>query len=140
VTYPIRSAPDGDTAWGNDYRAIVAGVNDHQTRVTALEGALASTTRTGNYTITAADVGVEQVFNSASVGTFTLPTDASATIAVGRSIPLRQSGTGQLTIAAAGGVTLASRGTAFKLTGQYAVAEVRKTAANFWVLYGDISV
>lgn len=37
MTYPIRQPPDGDTAWGNDVRATIAGVNDHQTRVTALE-------------------------------------------------------------------------------------------------------
>lgn len=37
MTYPIRSVPDADTAWGADIRATIAGVNDHQTRITALE-------------------------------------------------------------------------------------------------------
>jgi hypothetical protein len=100
---------------------------------------LASSTRTGGYTITAVDAGVEQIYNSTSAGTFTLPTDASASIAVGRSIPLRQSNTGQLTVAAASGATLVSRGSAFKLAGQHAVAEVRKVGSNSWLLYGDIT-
>jgi hypothetical protein len=37
MTYPIRSVPDGDTNWGTDLRNTIAGVNDHQTRITALE-------------------------------------------------------------------------------------------------------
>jgi hypothetical protein len=37
VTYPIRQPPDLDTAWGGDVRAAIGGVNNHQTRVTALE-------------------------------------------------------------------------------------------------------
>jgi hypothetical protein len=37
MAYPIRSVPDGDTNWGPDLRATIAGVNDHQTRITTLE-------------------------------------------------------------------------------------------------------
>jgi hypothetical protein len=37
MAYPIRSVPDGDTNWGPDLRATIAGVNDHQTRISALE-------------------------------------------------------------------------------------------------------
>lgn len=38
MTYPIRQPPDGDTAWGSDVRATVAAANDHQTRLTTVEG------------------------------------------------------------------------------------------------------
>lgn len=103
------------------------------------DAALTSSTRTGSYSLAAADVRVEQVYNSASGGTFTVPTDASQSIAVGESIPLRQFGAGQLTIAGAGGVTVNSRGGALKLAGQHAVAELRKTGANAWVLAGDVT-
>lgn len=99
---------------------------------------LSSSTRTASYTFVAADAGVEQVYNSASAGTFTLPTNATQAIAIGLVIPLRQIGLGQLTIAPAAGVTLVSRGSAFRLNGQYAVAEVRKTGTDAWILYGDI--
>lgn len=37
MPYPIRQPPDGDAAWGADAREAIAGVNDHQTRITALE-------------------------------------------------------------------------------------------------------
>ena len=98
-----------------------------------------STNRTASYTLTAADVGTEQVYSATSAGTFTLPTNATQAIAVGDTIVFRQSNTGQLTIAAAAGVTLQARGSAFKLAGQHAVAEARKVATDVWVLYGDIT-
>jgi predicted RecA/RadA family phage recombinase len=99
-----------------------------------------SATRTANYALLATDMGAEQVYNSASAGTFTLPTNATQAIAVGRAVPIRQSGAGQLTIAGAAGVTLQSRGNAFRLAGQHAVAEARKVAQDTWVLYGDVVV
>jgi hypothetical protein len=116
-----------------DVTGLVADLAAKRNRV------LTSSTRTGSYSIVAADVGVAQVYDSASIGTFTLPTNASQSIAVGESIPLRQAGSGQLTVAAAGGVTLQARGSAFKLAGQHAVAEALKTATDTWVLYGDIT-
>ena len=100
-------------------------------------GVVASSTRTASYALVVADVGVEQVYDSTSAGTFTLPTNATQAIAVGKTIPLRQSNTGQLTVAPASGVTLQARGSAFKLAGQHAVAEVRKVATDIWVVYGD---
>ena len=96
-----------------------------------------SSTRTASYTIVAGDVGAAQIYNSSTAGTFTLPTNAAQAIAVGTAVPFRQAGTGQLTIAAALGVTLRARGSAFKLAGQYAVAEAIKVATDEWWLYGD---
>jgi len=116
----------------------------HLTTKNYVDGRLAvrvttSSTRTASYAIVAGDGGAEQVYSSTSAGTFTLPTNATQAIAVGTAIPFRQSNTGQLTIAAAAGVTLQSRGSAFKLAGQHAVAEARKVATDTWVLYGDIT-
>lgn len=142
MTYPIRLPPDGDTAWGNDVRTTISGVNDHQARLTALESPLASTVQTASYTFVAGDFAVperELVYNSASAGTFTVPSDASASVAIGLSVVLHQFGTGQLTVAPASGVTLVARGSAFKLAGQYGIAGLRKYGANSWILYGDIT-
>ncbi len=98
-----------------------------------------SSTRTASYSLVVGDLGVEQVYNSTTAGTFTLPTNASQAVAIGKAYVFRQSGTGQLTIAGASGVTLQARGSAFKLAGQYAVAEARKIASDTWFLYGDIA-
>ena len=138
MSYPISLPPDGDQSWGDEVRASISGVNDHQDRLVAIE-TLGSSSRTDNYSIVAADVGVEQIYNSASGGTFTLPSNATASIAVGKEIPLRQSGAGQLTLAAGSGATLVARGSAFKLAGQHAVAAARKISTDGWLLYGDIT-
>lgn len=138
MTYPIRSVPDGDTAWGGDLRAVIAGVNDHQNRINSIES-LASTSRTASFSVTASDVGVEQVYNSASSGTCTLPSNSTSAIPIGKSIPLRMGSTGVLTVAAGTGATLEARGSAFKLAGTSAVAEARKISTDGWLLYGDIT-
>jgi hypothetical protein len=139
MTYPISLPADNAAAYTytQPIRDSIAGVNDHQTRVNALE-TLSSNVRSGSYTLTAADMGTEIVYNSSAAGTFTVPTDASASIAAGRSAPIHQFGSGQLTIQGAGGVTVNSRGGALKLAGQFAVAELRKIGPNAWLLYGDI--
>ena len=116
----------------------------HLTTKTYVDGRTAvrvttSSTRATGYTIVAGDVGAAQIYSSSTAGTFTLPTNASQAIAVGSAIPFRQASTGQLTIAAASGVTLRARGSAFKLAGQYAVAEAVKVATDEWWLYGDIT-
>lgn len=62
MTYPIRSVPDNDTVWGPDLRATIAGVNDHQNRVTSLESrtaALEAGGSGGGGGVNAADVGYD---------------------------------------------------------------------------------
>ena len=128
---------DRSTHTGTQAISTVTGL---QTALDAKLTALRSfANHTAGYTLVVGDVGVEQSYNSTSAGTFTIPTNATAAIAVGASIPLAQVGTGQLTIAAASGVTLQARGAAFKLAGQHAQAELVKLATNTWRLYGDIT-
>lgn len=117
---------------------IETGLESVDDRVAALE-AVPSSTRTASYSFVVADSRREQVYDSTSAGTFTLPANATQAIPVGEWIPLRQTNTGQLTIAAADGVTLQARADAFKLAGQHAVAQVQKTATDTWVLFGDIT-
>lgn len=132
-TYPITQPSDDAAAYTytQPIRDAIAGVNEHEI--------LASATRTAAYSIVAADLGTEQVYDSTSAGTFTLPSNTTSAIAIGREIPLRQSNTGQLTVAAGSGATLVARGSAFKLAGQHGVAAIRKISTNGWLLYGDIT-
>jgi hypothetical protein len=142
MTYPIRAAPDGDTAWGNDYRAIVGGVNDHQTRVTSLEGSastITSNTQTGtSYTLVLADAGKCVEMNNAAANTLTIPPNSSVPFPTGTVIELFQLGAGQTTATAGSGVTLRAPDGA-KLAKQYASASVRKRATNEWVLAGSVT-
>lgn len=118
-----------------------------QSDVTGLTAALAalqarvitSVTRSASYTAVAADVGNEQVFDSTSAMTFTLPSNTAAAIAIGETIPVRAANTGVVTFAAGSGATLVARGSAFKIAGQHGKAEAQKISTNGWLVYGDIT-
>ena len=67
--------------------------------------------KTGNYTLLLGDVapGANQIdYNSASAGTYTIPAHATTAFPPGACFSVRQLGTGALTIAGAGGVTVTS--------------------------------
>lgn len=142
MTYPIRSVPDGDTAWGPDLRATIAGVNDHQTRVTSLEGsasALTANSQTGTtYTLVLADAGkVVELTNAAAI-TLTIPTNASVAFPVGTVIELYQGGAGQVTVSTSASPGLRAPDGA-KLAKQYASASLRKRATDEWILSGNVT-
>jgi hypothetical protein len=104
-------------------------------------GRIGSRAVTGNYTVANADVkGYALHATSGSALTITVPQDSAATsLPIGAVIPWRQYGAGQITFAAGTGATLVSRGSVFKSAGQYAEGVLTKTAANTWLLSGDIS-
>jgi hypothetical protein len=81
-------------------------------------------------------------YNSASPGTFTVQTDANGGHKPGDVMLVRQLGTGALSIAAAGGVTIRSpvgqTGTR-TLTGQYARAGLIYETTNTWSLDGSLT-
>lgn len=140
-----------DTALGGKQAAgsYAAASHTHaQSDVTGLTTALAAkadrvlatgTTRTASYTAVAADVGVEQLFDSTSAMNFTLPQNSAAAIAIGEEIPVRANNTGVVTFVAGVGATVVSRGSAFKIAGQHGVATARKISTNGWLVYGDIT-
>jgi len=142
VSYPIRSVPDGDTAWGNDLRDSIAAANDHQTRVTSLEGsasALTANTQTGTtYTLVIGDAGKCVEMNNGAANTLTIPLNASVGFPTGTVIELYQVGAGQTTVAITGGGTLRAPDGA-KLSKQFASASLRKRATDEWVLAGSVT-
>ena len=89
-------------------------------------------------TFALADANNVVQYNSATAGTATVPPNSSVAFPVGTAIEVHQIGAGELTIAAGSGVTLNSRnGT--DTAGQYAIAVLRKTATDTWVLGGDVA-
>jgi hypothetical protein len=97
-------------------------------------------TQTANYTLVLADANKIVGIDNAAARTLTVPTNATVAFPVGTAITIRQPGAGQTTVSPAGGVTLNSRGSAFKLAGQYAYATLVKVASDTWELSGDITV
>lgn len=92
------------------------------------------------YTSVLADGQKLVTMNNASANTFTVPTNATVAYPIGTQINITQTGAGQTSIVATGGVTIQSPGGALKLRVQYSTATLVKTATNTWILMGDISL
>ena len=94
--------------------------------------------KTASYTTVLTDRDSLIEVGSSSATTVTIPTDASVNYPVGTSFDILQTGSGQVTIAGASGVTVnATPG--LKLRTQWSSATIFKRAANTWVVYGDLS-
>ena len=94
--------------------------------------------QTASYTLVLADKGklVEMLVGSAN--NLTVPLNSSVAFPIGTQINILQTGTGQTTVVATGGVTInATPG--LKLRAQWSYATLIKRAENTWVLVGDIS-
>lgn len=78
--------------------------------------------------------------NSSSALTFTIPNDSSVDFPIPSTIHFARNGTGSVTIANEGGVTVRIRnGFTNTLAVQYSIASATKIAANTWYLYGDLT-
>ena len=76
--------------------------------------------------------------NNSSANTLTIPLNSSVNLPVGTTVTVIQTGTGQTTIAGAGGVTV--NGTpGLKLRAQWSSATLVERAENTWVVIGDLS-
>jgi hypothetical protein len=103
---------------------------------------LTPTFTTNAYTLIAGDDGdLLMLNNSSSSGSLYVPTDASANFTIGTQITMVQSGTGQITVlATTPGTTTVNSTPGSKLRAQWSSATLVKTAANTWILMGDLSV
>jgi hypothetical protein len=91
------------------------------------------------YTLVLADKNKMVELSNSSAITVTVPTNASVAFEVGTTIYLTQIGTGQVTVAAAGGVTLNyTPGT--KTRAQWSQAMLLKRATDSWILSGDLTL
>jgi len=132
TTYPISEAyVDGQVLSAANVNQIAGGVNDLS--------AVQLNAQTGTtYTLVLADRSKLITLTNAGAITLTVPTNASAAIAVGSQILLYQGGAGQVTITNAVGVTIRSQGSKLKIAGQYGVAGLIKIATDEWVAFGNL--
>ena len=95
--------------------------------------------KTDSYTLSALSERDSLIeMNKATAVTVTIPLNATVAYPVGSSIDILQTGAGQVTIAAASGVTInATPG--FKLRTQWSSATLMKRATNTWVIVGDLT-
>ena len=91
-----------------------------------------------SYTLALTDQTDIIQMNNSSANTLTIPLNSSVNLPVGTTVTVIQTGTGQTTIAGAGGVTV--NGTpGLKLRAQWSSATLVERAENTWVVIGDLS-
>jgi hypothetical protein len=94
--------------------------------------------QTASYTLVLSDKNKIVEMNVGSANNLTVPLNSSQAFPVGSQINILQTGSGQTTVVATGGVTInATPG--LKLRAQWSYASLIKRAENTWVLVGDIS-
>jgi hypothetical protein len=91
------------------------------------------------YTLVASDAGDLVTLTNSSAITVTVPTNATIPFATGTQVTIAQTGSGQVTVAGAVGVTVFASDSATKLRTQYSAGTLIKIATNSWILIGDIT-
>ena len=90
------------------------------------------------YTLQLSDAGKFITLTNASPVTLTVPAESSVNFAVGTRISLAQIGAGQVTVVAAGGVSI-SADPGLKIAVQNGGAELVKLGADWWLLVGRLA-
>jgi hypothetical protein len=98
-----------------------------------------TTRQNASYTIALTDRGKLIEMNSSSANNLTVPLNSSVAFPIGTNIDIMQYGSGQTTVVATSGVTIASAGGALKLSAQYSGASLVKANTDVWYLFGDIT-
>ena len=133
--------PNNFTGRQNFYGAEVVGLPAPALPTPAQIGAAPALTTVNwfasSITLESWHAGRQLNCDSATACTLTVPTNATAAIPIGTTINLFQNNAGQVTVAGASGVTVRSRGGAYKLNGQFAVGALFKLDTNLWILMGD---
>lgn len=76
--------------------------------------------------------------NRGAAQTFTIPADATTDFPDGTILTACQAGDGQISIAAADGVTINSADSALKLRKKFSVVQLWKETTNTWWAFGDV--
>lgn len=123
-----------------------AVTTSHDYKITTLEtdvtniNELQQNEQTGtSYTLVLTDAGKLIETNNASANTLTIPPNSSVAFATGNQILVIQKGAGQTTLAAGSGVTINSKDSNLKITGQYSAVTLIKAATDTWYAIGDLS-
>lgn len=119
--------------------AVQATDNSPVTDVFVTNGPASVSVKTASYTLALADDGTTIEVDSAGSVTINIPTNASVGIRVNAVIEICRFNTGAVTIAAAGGVTLHSRGGLTSIGNQFGSVSLRKRAADDWIVTGDLA-
>ena len=130
LTYPVSAARMNYIETGIESAAAIAD--------TAAQQIVTKNQQAGSYTLVLADATKMVEISNASANNLTVPLNASVPYPVGTQIAVLQTGAGQTTIVATGGVTInATPG--LKLRTQWSSATLIKRATDTWVVIGDLA-
>jgi hypothetical protein len=99
---------------------------------------LPTSAQSASYTLVLADKAKVVEMSVGSANNLTVPLNSSVAFPTGTQIHIVQTGSGQTTVVATGGVTINSA-TTLKLRAQWSSATLIKRAENTWVLVGDLA-
>ena len=99
---------------------------------------MATNAQSASYTLVLADKAKVVEMGVGSANDLTVPLNATVAFPVGTQIHIVQTGSGQTTVVATGGVTI-NTATTLKLRAQWSAATLVKRAENTWVLVGDLA-
>jgi hypothetical protein len=120
--------------WRNASNTVLASV----TSAGVFNTPFVTNAQTASYTAVLADAGKLVEISNASANNFTVPLNSSVAYPIGTQINILQTGAGQTTVVATGGVTInATPG--LKLRAQWSSATLIKRGTDTWVLVGDLS-
>ena len=116
-----------------DYAAVTAG----RVTVGLIESDYVDVT--ANTTLALTHRGKTLRVNNAAARTITIPNNTSVAFPVGSEITVKRQGAGEVTIAAAAGVTIQSADDMRSLRAQYSGCFLKKDATNVWWISGDLA-
>jgi hypothetical protein len=129
------SATNGRISWDNTNKKIQVG--NSTAAIDFASSTLATSLQSASYTLLITDKDKLVEMSNASANNLTIPLNSSVAFPIGSQINILQTGIGQTTVVATGGVTL--NGTpGLKLRAQWSSATLIKRAENTWVLIGDL--
>lgn len=135
--YVQAAVKDSANTLGGDGQILVSNASGKVTWQDSVPTTVRSSALTTTNIILADKNGVV-ITTTSSATDVRIPTNAGAAFPIGTKITIIQEGSGTVTVVGTAGVTLQSAQGHDRLTHQYSVATVVKTAIDTWYLYGDI--
>ena len=129
------STTDARISWDTTNKKIQVG--NATAAIDFASSTLATNAQAASYTLVLTDKDKLVEISNASANNLTVPLNSSVAYPIGSQINILQTGVGQTTIVATGGVTInATPG--LKLRAQWSSATLIKRAENTWVAVGDL--
>jgi hypothetical protein len=146
-TLPVANGGTGITSFGTGVATFLGTpssanfasmISDEIGTGNVLLSDMATSAQSASYTLVLADKAKVVEMGVGSANNLTVPLNSSVAFPTGTQIHIVQTGSGQTTVVATGGVTI-NTATTLKLRAQWSAATLIKRAENTWVLVGDLA-